>query len=679
MTRAEFRSRAIVRAVPAWAWLAGIVVLSTGLRFLFARRVVAPSIMVDELVYSELAKSFAAHGHFLIRDVPAAGAYGVVYPLLIAAPYRLFAAVPDAYEAAKAVNSVLMSLAAVPAYFLARRVLDKPLALAAAALAVAIPSLLYTGALMTENAFYPLFLSVALALARMLERPTRLNQLAVLALCLVAYETRQQALALFPAVITAPLLLGPRGIGRFRLLYGAVAGIGALAVIVEASRGRTPLALLGAYESVGRHGYDVGAVAKWLVWHLAELDLYLGVIPVAAFLVLTFSWRQLGLPQRAFLATASSLSVCLIVEVAAFASLPGVTRIEERNLFYVAPFFLIALLLWIELGTPRPRLIAASTAAASGLLVGVLAFAKLVHVQPTADTLALIPWWQLHENGLSAHEEWLVVTVAALAAAALFAFVPSKVALVLPAVVLVYFAVAQRPIESHLTAVARASLSAGIGSASPDWIDRRVGTHADVAAIWTGRSSPYAVWENEFFNRSVGTVYRTGAAISGGLTSPAVTIGSDGSLRGSDGRVVRHPFVLSDGTFDVDGVKLAANSRTGINLWQVRGSIRPLTRVEGLYPRGTWSGRSVDYRRLGCDGGSVRVKLLGDANLFDRLQLVRAGSVSRLVVPGIPATLTAPLTDCRAEFTVMPTKVPGNGDHRRLGVHFLSFEYLPAS
>ena len=33
--------------------------------------------MVDELIYSELAKSFAQTGHFLIRDVHH-GAYGAV-------------------------------------------------------------------------------------------------------------------------------------------------------------------------------------------------------------------------------------------------------------------------------------------------------------------------------------------------------------------------------------------------------------------------------------------------------------------------------------------------------------------------------------------------------------------------------------------------------------------------
>src|SRR5205823_7940406 len=103
------------------------------------------------------------HGHFLIRDVPAAWSFGAVYPVLISPAYRLFSAVPDAYEAAKAINSVLMSLAAIPAYLLARRVLPKPPALFAAVLSLALPSLLYTGNLMTENAFYPIFLCVALA------------------------------------------------------------------------------------------------------------------------------------------------------------------------------------------------------------------------------------------------------------------------------------------------------------------------------------------------------------------------------------------------------------------------------------------------------------------------------------------------------------------------------------
>ena len=64
---APARALALARAVPVWAWLVGLVAVSTRIRYVLARRMVAPWIMVDELIYSELAKSFAAGGHFLVR------------------------------------------------------------------------------------------------------------------------------------------------------------------------------------------------------------------------------------------------------------------------------------------------------------------------------------------------------------------------------------------------------------------------------------------------------------------------------------------------------------------------------------------------------------------------------------------------------------------------------------
>ena len=178
---------------------------------------------------------------------------------------------------------------------------------------------------MTENAFYPIFLCVALVLVRMLERA---DGYATSSACsrsaCVAYETRQQALALFPAVLTAPLLLGPAGPRRFRVLYGAVGGV----VLLAAARARRRAVERRSRSSArtrttGNHGYSVAEVLKWLLWHVAELDLYLGVVPVAAFVVLALSWRTPEPRERAFIAAAASLSAWLIVEVAAFASIPA--------------------------------------------------------------------------------------------------------------------------------------------------------------------------------------------------------------------------------------------------------------------------------------------------------------------------------------------------------------------
>ena len=78
------------------------------------------------LIYSELAKSLAADGHFHVRGGGwPIWTYGPLYPVLIAPAYRLFASVPQAYVAIKAIDAVVMSSAAVPAYLLARRVLGR--------------------------------------------------------------------------------------------------------------------------------------------------------------------------------------------------------------------------------------------------------------------------------------------------------------------------------------------------------------------------------------------------------------------------------------------------------------------------------------------------------------------------------------------------------------------------
>ena len=97
------RSRA--RAVPAWAWVAAIVAISTAVRFGFARHMAGPWIMIDEIVYSELAKSFAATGSFAVRDVPTGG-YGVVYPILISPAYAAFHSIPRACFISHAISSV---------------------------------------------------------------------------------------------------------------------------------------------------------------------------------------------------------------------------------------------------------------------------------------------------------------------------------------------------------------------------------------------------------------------------------------------------------------------------------------------------------------------------------------------------------------------------------------------
>ena len=691
--RARATPAALARAVPIWVWLAGIVLLSALLRYGFGRRMVAPWIMIDELVYSELAKSFAESGSFLIRGEPAGGAYGIVYPILISPAYALFDAVPDAYAAAKAINAILISLAAIPAYFLARRVLGPYPALAAAGLSVALPSLLYSGTLMTENAFYPIFLCAALALLLAVERPTPLRVVILLAVTGVAFATRAQALVLVPALVLAPLLLlffqrrGWRSLADYRWLYGIPAATGVVLLAVQAVRGRSPLDLLGAYRVTGEESYDLGEVARWLFRHVAEFDLSLAVVPFAAFLLLLLLARRLEARDQAFLAVATALSACLLVQVAAFASKHAL-RVEERNMFYLAPFFLIALLLWIERGAPRPEPHAAVAAGAAAVLPAFLPFSTLITTSAVSDTFGLLPWWTVHEWGVSRERLWLVVLPACAAAAAAFLLVPRRYALLLPALVLLFFAVTAQPVEERLRTASIGALFQGITVPTRDWVDRAVGSDAEVAAVWTGRQPDgLTVLQNEFFSRSIGPVYTTGAgALPGGLAQTPLTLDRPTGYLVDDHRErVTARYALVDDSLPLVGREVARDDRKGLSVVETDGDLRVRYAVTGTYDDG-WSGPTATYVRYGCAGGTVAVTTESDPRLFDGPQRLVARSAGEVVARGVvprvgTGRLVVPLRPdgdrCVIHFTVSPSAVPGPADPRRLGTHFRSFAYRP--
>ena len=671
--RAGARARA--EAVPIWVWLATIVALSIVARFLLARRIAAPWIMVDELIYSELARSIAAGEGYSIRGT-SAPAYSFVYPLLIAPAY-LIDSLPTAYGVVKAINAVLVSLAAVPAYFLARRVLAPGLSLFAALLSVSIPSLVFAGEVMSENAFYPLFLCVALAMVLALERPTWPRQAALLALCALAYLTRVQALAFLPAILVAPVLLGTWRAWRATYLYVAAAGTAVLAA--QWARGRSPLELLGAYATTGEQRSDVGEASRWLLYHVAELDLYLGVVPFAATLVLFALWRRLPRVLRPCLAATAAISVFLLVEVALFASIPSVQRIQERNLFYLAPLALIGLLVWIDQGAPRPALGAGVAAVVAAALPAFIPYERLIGVSAQSDTLMLLPLWSVHERGVALEDVVAVATGAATLAALAFLVVQRRQAIVLAVFVFALFLVVHRPIAARMEYAAEGALADGMHKPQRDWIDRLVGDRGEVGVLWTGNASRFSVWQNELFNRSVGRVFVVDRPMDGGLASTPLELDPrTGAFRPP----VDVPFVLTDGSVELAGTVVATDPPRNVTLYAIDPPLRQASRVDGLYPADTWSGARVTYTRFGCDGGSVTALVQSDPALHQEPSTVHVvGTDVGVLVPpdgrehAVVATLAPSGGSCVAQFAVSPTKTAGPGDPRALGLHFNSFRY----
>lgn len=688
------------RAVPAWGWLGAIVLGSFAVRAWLARSMPAPFIMVDELIYAELGRSLADAGRLLVRDTPASG-FGIVYPLLLAPVYLAYESLVDAYAVVKTVNALVMSLAAIPVYLLARRVASAPLALLAALLAVCVPSLVYTATVMTENVFYPVVLGAALALVLVLERPTWRRELLFYALVVLAVATRLQGVALVAAALTAPLVLavldrrGPAAALRpFRRLYAVLLGAAALVAVLQAARGRSLSDLLGAYAVVGDDRYQAGEVARYALWHLEELSLYLGVLPLAAFLVLLGTGRSRSRPLQALLAATLAMSFWFLLVVAAFAS-EFASRIQERNLFVVAALFLVALVAWVAEGAPRPPVLTAGALLVAGGLPLLFPYGRFIETAAISDTLALLPVWTAF-GSLLLDSIVLSVAAGAVALGALFAFVPARLAVLAPLAVLVWFAVMFKPVWSGPRGFKQAGAGAlfqGIRGEERDWIDRAVPPEEEVAVVWTGRSDRFTVNQNEFFNRRVGPVYYVGGPTPGGLAETEVEIGeTDGVVRRPDGSAVDAPYVLVDDSIAPDGEPVARDELLGMTLWRIEGELVSTTSVEGLYANDTWSGPEVVYTRRRCEGGSLAVSLSSDPTLFrGRRTTVVArpdGGPGRSVSLGAAETavLTVPLASrdgvCIVRFDVSPTLVPADvlpdsQDERELGAHFNSFAYEP--
>ena len=686
----------IGRARAVWLVLAGLVLAAVAARLWAAGQIPTPWIMVDELIYSELAKSLAESGTLRVRDQPSAF-YSLLYPLLIA-PGWWASRMATTYEIAKAVNVVVMSLAAVPIFLWARRLVSQRLALVAAGLVLLMPSFLYTGTLMTENAFLPAFVLAAFATAVALERPTRWTQGLALVAIAIATAVRLQGLVLFAVYATAvviKLVLDRRAGERVSLrpywFSGlALAVVGGLILGTTVARGDPLVANLGAYQSAVGAGYSVGDVGRWTLYHAAELGLSVAFVPLSAFLaLLVLAWRPgAGAAERAFLAFTTAAIPWIVVSVSVFASRNS-GRVEERYTFYLAPLLLLALVVWLERG--RPRTLLAGVAGVVPLaLAATLPLGKLVNVNIFADTFAFHPLYWLEQEGRLEDGEIraLVLGVAALAAL-LFALVPLHPArLVLPALVGCVFIATQiavfdvvRNYSETLDDVARMG--------DPSWLDRRFGRDASVAFLWTGAFNPHILWQTEFWNRNLDTVYRLAPEL-GNLPAAETLIDAP------TGRLATEPgFPEPDVLLSDQGITFSHRPlRTfpsGLGVYPAGPSTRIVGATEGIYGD-SWSAGEFRYTRFACGReGWLGLALASDPALGLPRQDVLVRQDGRRVARGSVAAgkelyLRIPVRGdhgaCTVDVEITPTAVPtdvipGSTDTRDLGLRFYTATYVP--
>ncbi len=701
------RTRALAQPRMAAACLLGaIVVVSSLLRIALNWNTPAPWIFIDELIYSELGRS--AFDGFAIRGIPVSG-YGSVYPYLIAPAYSLFDNLVDAYRAVQVINAVIMSLTAIPAYLIARILMGRRWSLVAAALAVAIPAMTYSSVVMTESAFYPLYALAAMIVLYALRRGGVVLQVLVFVSALVCFETRPQGAVIVPAFALAIVLLallecrvavpGRRlsalvaELARFWLTW-ALLVVSIISIVgLQRHRGQPLSNLLGAYSIVADGGggqYQAKPIISAFIQHLAEMDLWLGVLPVIALLVLLgYAVSRSGTREvRIYAAGAVALIVSMTAVVAAFAVFTNIGRVEERNLFYVGFLALTALCWWASQGLPRQARwfpIAVGIAVALPLL---LPFGALINQSAVSDTFGLFLPWAIQNRLMDATLTAPIVLGGAVAAAVIAVIVRPRFAWLLVVATSAFFVVSGVAVDKRTDNASQGALAQGV-SGAPDWIDRAVPPGTSVSVVYPGVLEPLKIWENEFFNRSVGSVYLIGVPMPASIPETVVIIDGQGNVTDRAGNPLTLPYVLSDGSVHLEGEVIATDAPRNMFVLRTHGTLRATESTTGVMGD-QWSGAEFSYTRYRCSGGSVVLTLASDAHLHPTpITVTPYVGDAALPVITVPSTGTttavtklAPAAGaCAVRYVVAPTAVPalvfGAPDTRALGVLVLNVSYRP--
>jgi hypothetical protein len=713
------RVRAFARSsAAAPCVLAAMVVVSVLARVWLARSVKTPWILGDEYIYSELAKSFAGSGHFLVRGA-SAGIYSYLYPVLIA-PAWLAHSMQTTYVLAKAINAVVMSLAAVPVYLWGKRLAPKRYALVAVALTLLLPSFFYTSELMTENGFFTAFVFAVFMIALVIERPTLSWQALMLLAFGLAAAIRFQALVLLAVLPTAVLLklaidlLGRGSEPRRRVVRrdlvplwptaAALVAAGAAYAAYKHAQGVPLGSGLGAYQGVTGRGYPLALAARWVLYHFAELPLAAGYVPACAFLLVLglalVRPKTLSAAERSFAAAAAAAVIWLVAEVATFASRYSL-RVEERYMFPVAPLLLLALALWFARGMPRPPLITfVAIAVPAGLLL-TLPLASLLNVSIISDTFGLIPLFRLTQklSGGAPLVKQLVVAGGVIGGL-LFAFTPRRYAV--PAIVgsvAIFLILTSYSVHGTIRDYAR-NLAASAGVlGDPTWIDER-GRGRNVGVLYGDSLDTFqeatALWEAEFWNRRLARVYTFGNQEPVGFAETVVRLDpASGRLMPAVGasatvarELTRTRYILTDAGTDLLGGRSAQHGP--FELYALTPPPRLASLVSGLYGDG-WAGADASYTRYASTRhAAVEVTVSraawggpdvpGDVTV----SVIRPGRTPRVRRRAIHSketwrmTLAVPSSSFAVTVHVSPTFSParfGLSDTRQLGAQVL-FRYI---
>ena len=355
--------------------------------------------------------------------------------------------------------------------------------------------------------------------------------------------------------------------------------------------------VLGGYRAAGETGYGVGAALRFIVYHFGDLVLISGVIPFCALVVLTFLAAKHGEENtrvRAFLATTVSLTCWVTIEVGIFAS-RNVGHAAERNLFPLIPLLLLALVLWLQRGAPRPLLASVVAAGLALVLLVAFPFEAFTTVAATPSAFTQIPLLELttHVN-LD-----LAVPLAAAVLLVACALLPRRILAVgIPVLLLVLGAAASVSASRFIVTQANLVQYLTIG---PDksWVDDNA--NGSVTFLYAGQANWEIPWQARFWNSRLDGVGRfLGMSIPGGLPSPSVGPSADGTLvNDRTGQPLSADYLAASTYFAMVGTEIS-RPRPDIVLWRVEQPPRM---------QAVAAGRRVRRARPEREGAAVRLRV----------------------------------------------------------------------
>ncbi len=607
-------------------------------------------LLPDEYIYTELARSFGAHGLPEIR--------GALYPFpalltpLLTAPAWLVSDVGTAYRLAQAEGALAFSLAAVPAYGLARHLgATSRVALLVAATAAFVPDAIDGGLLLSEPFAYPLFLAAVWALVVSLSGGGRRSRVAFLALTILACLARVQLVVLPVAYGVALLAMSGRQHTVVRTLRAHALPVGVFLAAAVAAAAAGPARAAGVYGAIFGADFSAPDLAHWLAVDAVIVCVAAGwvLVPGAALGFGAAIARPAGRAEEAFGWAGATLTLLLLVEAAFFGRFTA--QLVERYAFYAAPLIVLAFAVAHGRGLLRTR----------KHLVGCVALAVLGVLSPLMGDLffsspdqspVLIAFAPLHR--LLDWRAPIVVgpALAALAVAALALGSRGRGAVlagVAAALCLVVSVFASFELREH-------SLNVGDGGGS--FVDRAaVGDAPYLGFRGTGRG---AVLTTLFWNRSVDRVFRIGVGTDG-FASTEAHIGPDGSILAGN-RELKGPLVVDrTGAYTrFRSGRMAAQGTTS-DLWT--GDLRLGLLVDGYYGEGRWlaGAGTVD----GWGAGSLVLRVHADEHRPQHL-VFRSGAKRIAVRVGPrPQTIVLPLGSGRWSWV-------SNGTLTLIGGHIVS-------